>query len=161
MSFGVVRREITQISSARTYLLATLAAPQAVNIGIGDHVAFDAVDFQQGTMAALVLGRFRLQPGGLYRCSLCPVRADFSGPTGRLELSWHRLDTPANFGARAGLFPDTDASDRAVAGLAMGLIDLRFAGATTVDIEARITDAAALTALGNGDQLPWALVEEL
>jgi hypothetical protein len=161
-------------SGTKDFIQARLHAAQSSNIGAGDHVKFDSIDYQRGgglnttvtgaasggavsldtstayvtTLNVTTIGRFGLRGGKVYRLTVNPGHVTFSGATGALQYEWYDTTGNAVIGvATAQVLALTDATNEGQG----GSLSVFFApGGGQQDIsyvELRIVAATALTSL--------------
>jgi len=174
-------------SGTKDFVFAHSSALQGANIGVGDHLKIDTVDFSRPSVAQLTgalggasvlldtttayvntigaasVGRFSVRGGKLYKLECSPGYALFSGATGALTLQWFDVTTlgsPVAIGQPLQLLSLTDAGNEVTNG---DLWTMYQPGGGQNDIflvEVQITAVTALTSIGNTAKgLPTVLIE--
>jgi len=130
------------------YLTVSMAADQTTNIAATNHVEFDTIDEDGGielqTGAGQADGIFELLSGRKYILS-AQLRPEFSGTTGLLIVAWYDRTNAAELGSRALYTTQTGAAHNANQPLAQIIVTPD----TNIDVEVRIIQVTALTALAN------------
>lgn len=173
-------------SGTKDLVLAHSSAVQNANIGVGDHLKFDTIDYQRGAVVttsagaasggsvkldttttysnangAASLGRFSLQGGKVYKLDAAIGYALFSGATGVVTLQFFDVTgTPAAIGQPMNIYTVTDAGNENTSG---DLLAIYAPGGSSQDlalVEVRITAVTALTSIGDPAKgVPTILVE--
>jgi hypothetical protein len=174
-------------SGTKDFIFGHSSVTQSANLGVGDHLKFDTVDFSRPSVGQVTgalggaavsldttttyvntngtasIGRFSVRGGKLYKLECSPGYVLFSGATGLLTLQWFdmtSLTTPAAVGQPGSIYAMTDASNDGSQG---DLWTFYQPGGGQNDIfllEVQITVATALTSIGNTAKgLPTVLVE--
>jgi len=160
---------------------------QNANLGVGDHLKFDTVDFSRPSVAQLTgalggaamsldtstayvntvgaasIGRFSIRGGKVYKLECSPGYFLFSGATGVVTLQWFDVTTlgsPVAVGQPLNIYTATDAGNENAQG---DLWTFYAPGGGQNDnflVEVQITAVTALTSIGAaGKGFPTALVE--
>lgn len=176
-------------SGTKDFVFARVAVSQAANLGVGDHLKFDTVDFSRpplaasspsgaaggtavsldtttayvNTIGAAAVGRFTVRGGKLYKLECSPGYALFSGATGVVTLNWFDvtvLGAPVAIGQPMNLYTLTDAGHENSNGDLWSMFNPGGGQNDLFLIEVQITAVTALTSIGAaGKGFPTVMVE--
>ena len=131
-----------------TFLTASLAADQTVNIAVNNHIEFDTKDEDGEIVLQTGVGQadgiFELSSGKKYFLE-ASLRPEFSGTTGQLEVAWFDQTNSAEIGSRAKYETQTGGSHNANQSVASATVT----PATNILVKVEILSVTALTALAN------------
>lgn len=173
-------------SGTKDFVLGRMSALQNANIGNGDHLKFDTVDFARpsvaltpgsasavtldtsttyvNTLGAASLGRFSVKGGKLYKLNCSIKYVLFSGATGVLTLQWFDvtvLGASVALGSPSIIVPATQTSNDTAVGDLETMYNAGGGQNEVFLLEVQIVGApTALTQIGSATKgLATALVE--
>jgi len=130
------------------FVTVSLAADQTANLNANDHVEFDTLDEDGGTVlqtgAGQADGIFELGSGTTYYLT-ASLRPEYSGSTGEMVIVWYDITNSAEIGSR-GIYvpPNTNESTSN-----QPVCQATITPASNITVEVRIISETALTALAN------------
>jgi len=127
------------------FCTASLAADQTTNLNANDHVEFDTLDEDGGTVLQTGSGQiFELGSGTTYYLT-ASLRPEYSGSTGEMVIVWYDITNSAEIGSRGIYVPPNTNESTSNQPVCQAIIT----PASNITVEVRIISETVLTALAN------------